>query len=845
MYAQWTANTYTVTFNANGGIAATPASKTVTFDSTYGALATTSRTGYTFNGWFTAASGGTEVTSTTVVSNASNHTLYAQWSPLAMRTVTFNSNGGSGTMAPQTANVPTALTANAFTRTGYSFAGWNTNAGGTGTAYANNAVYSFAADITLYAQWTANTYTVTFNANGGIAATPASKTVTFDSTYGALATTSRTGYTFNGWFTAASGGTEVTSTTVVSNASNHTLYAHWTPNTYTVTFDANGGIAATPASKTVTFDSTYGVLATTSRTGYTFNGWFTAASGGTEVTSTTVVSNASNHTLYAQWSPLAMRTVTFNSNGGSGTMAPQTANVPTALTANAFTRTGYSFAGWNTNAGGTGTAYANNAVYSFAADITLYAQWTANTYTVTFNANGGIAATPASKTVTFDSTYGVLATTSRTGYTFNGWFTAASGGTEVTSTTVVSNASNHTLYAHWTANTYTVTFDANGGIAATPASKTVTFDSTYGVLATTSRTGYTFNGWFTAASGGTEVTSTTVVSNASNHTLYAQWSPLAMRTVTFNSNGGSGTMAPQTANVPTALTANAFTRTGYSFAGWNTNAGGTGTAYANNAVYSFAADITLYAQWTANTYTVTFNANGGIAATPASKTVTFDSTYGALATTSRTGYTFVGWFTAASGGTEVTSTTVVSNASNHTLYAHWTPNTYTVTFDANGGIAATPASKTVTFDSTYGVLATTSRTGYTFNGWFTAASGGTEVTSTTVVSNASNHTLYAQWSPLAMRTVTFNSNGGSGTMAPQTANVPTALTAQRLHTDGLLICWLEHECGRDRHRLRQQRGLLLCGGHHPVCPVDRQHLHGDLRCQRRHRSDPGKQDGDL
>ncbi len=175
----------------------------------------------------------------------------------------------------------------------------------------------------------------------------------------------------------------------------------------------------------------------------------------------------------------------------------------------------------------------------------------------------------------------------------------------------MSNASNHTLYAQWTANTYTVTFDANGGGTPTPATKVVTFGSAYGTLATTSRTGYTFVGWFTAASGGTQVTVATVVSNASNHTLYAQWTTLPTHTVTFNSNGGTGTMSTQVANVPTALTLQHLHTDGLLLRWLEHTANGTGTAYANGATYSFAADITLYAQWTANTYTVTFDANGG------------------------------------------------------------------------------------------------------------------------------------------------------------------------------------------------------------------------------------------
>ena len=99
---------------------------------------------------------------------AADLTLYAQWTAVASHTVTFMANGGTGTMSNQTANVPTALTANTFTRSGYTFSGWNTAAGGAGTPYADGVTYSFAADLTLYAQWTAvASHTVTFMANGG------------------------------------------------------------------------------------------------------------------------------------------------------------------------------------------------------------------------------------------------------------------------------------------------------------------------------------------------------------------------------------------------------------------------------------------------------------------------------------------------------------------------------------------------------------------------------------------------------------------------------------------------------------------------------------------------------
>ena len=225
----------------------------------------------------------------------------AAFTPGPNHTVTFNSNGGSGSMSNQVANVPTALTTNSFTRAGYSFSSWNTLANGSGSAYANGATYSFSADVILYAQWTAlPNHTVTFNSNGG-------------------------------------------SGSMSNQVAN--IPTALTTNSFT-------------------------------RTGYSFNNWNTAANGsGTSYANGATYSFSADVTLYAQWTALPNHTVTFNSHGGSGSMSNQIANVPTALVLNTFTRSGYTFSGWNTAANGSGTFYANGSVYSFAADITLYAQW--------------------------------------------------------------------------------------------------------------------------------------------------------------------------------------------------------------------------------------------------------------------------------------------------------------------------------------------------------------------------------------------------------------------------------------------------------------------------------------
>lgn len=285
---------------------------------------------------------------------------------------------------------------------------------------------------------------------------------------------------------------------------------------------------------------------------------------------------------------------------------------------------------------------------------------------INFDANSGSVNTN-STIVTHGSTYGTLPTPTRTGYTFVGWFTSANDGTLITSSSTVSITANQTLYAHWNANTYTVSFNANGGSTST-TSKAVTYGSTYGTLPTPTRTGYEFDGWYTAASGGSQITSSSSVSITANQTLYAHW--IKTYTVSYNVNGGTGTPSSQTKkeNVPLILSSIKPTKTyviqynsnggsvspasknvSCTFNNWNTSINGSGTSYAPGSTYSTNADVSLYAQWT-------------------------NPTAGSLTTPTRSGYTFAGWYTSATGGTRINETTTI--AENLTVYAHWTGKGY-------------------------------------------------------------------------------------------------------------------------------------------------------------------------
>jgi uncharacterized repeat protein (TIGR02543 family) len=324
-----------------------------------------------------------------------------------------------------------------------------------------------------------DSYTVTFDKNGGdTEANPKTKTVTPPAkTVGALpAEPARTSYAFTGWNTKDDGtGSEFTAATTVTK--NITVYAQWqsvTPGSFTVTFDKNGGdTEANPTTKTVTSPATtVGTLPTEpTRTDYTFVKWNTQADGnGSEFTATTPVT--ASITVYAQWQnvPPGSFIVTFDKNGGDTEASPQTKTVTSPATTvvtlpTAPTRTGYTFASWNTQVNGGGTAFTETTPVT--ESITVYAQWTPGTYTVTFDKNhtdttGFTEANPATKTVTSPATTVVTLPTAptRAGYNFVKWNTLANGnGSEFTATTPVTVST--TVYAEWE-RLYTIAFDITG-----------------------------------------------------------------------------------------------------------------------------------------------------------------------------------------------------------------------------------------------------------------------------------------------------------------------------------------------------------------------------------------------
>lgn len=395
--------------------------------------------------------------------------------------------------------------------------------------------------------------------------------------------------------------------------------------------------------------------------------------------------------------------------------------------------------------------YRNGAYSQDAGPFTITAP-TRPTYTVKFDANGGSGA-PSSQTKTYDITLTLSSTKpTRTGYNFLGWSTSktATSPTYYAGGSYTAN-SGATLYAVWQLKSYAVSYDANGGSGA-PSSQTKYYGTNLTLSSTKpSRTGYTFVKWNTASNGsGTDYNPGATYTGNAALTLYAIWS-INTWTVSYDANGGSGAPGNQTKTYNSTLTLSSTkpTLTGYTFKEWNTSSDGTGTSYSAGGSYTGNAALKLYAIWTANQYTIKFNANGG-SGSMSNQSMTYNKAANLTAVGfTWTGRTFLGWATTSSGSVKYQNKESVSNlvstaGGSITLYAVWSINTIRITFDAATNEGITPeAYRDIDYGSSLGTMPVATKQYYVFVGWFTSPSGGTQVTTTRTFT--ANTTLYAQF----------------------------------------------------------------------------------------------------
>ena len=681
------------------------------------------KTGYTLTGYSNTSGGSKnyEVTSTVtgefIDKNYPSKTVYVVFTANTYK-IAFNNNGGTGSMDTITCTYDKdcTLTKNAFTKTGYTFAGWSKTSTGA-IEYTNGSTVKNLAtsgSITLYAKWTANTYTVSYNANGGTG-TMSKTTCTYDTNCTLAANSfTKTGYTFASWTKDSTTGTSYAAGSIVKNlatSGNVNMYAKWTTNTYKIAYTMNNGSLGTNKPTSASYDANVLIDtptknltvtinansqgATISKTSVsqaqTFNGWTVSGLN----TSTAKTGTASNAITTAYTGTSTKNTYFKNltaTNNGTVTFTANWTN--TAVTLPTITKTGYTCGYADTATGA--IKYASGSKYTPNGEIskTLYAKCNANTYTITYNANGG-SGTMSKTTCTYDKDCTLAANSfTRTGYTFASWTKDSTTGTAYTAGSTVKNlatSGNINMYAKWNTNTYKIAYTMNNGSLGTNKPTSASYDANVLIDnptknltvtinannqgATISKTSVsqaqTFNGWTVSGLN----TSTAKTGTASNAITTAYTGSSTKNTYFKNltaTNNGTVTFTANWTN--TAVTLPTITKTGYT-CGYATSASGS-IAYASGSKYTPNGEIskTLYAKCNANTYTITYNANGG-SGTMSKTTCTYDTNCTLAANSfTKDGYAFVRWTKDSTTGTAYTAGSTVKNlatSGNVNMYAKW------------------------------------------------------------------------------------------------------------------------------------------------------------------------------
>lgn len=666
-------------------------------------------------------------------------TVYALWA--INPTLTYNVNAPATTKAP---DAPASITVPYNTAaddksgwtvgdtgkiTGYSFDGWYTSPTG-GDKYDWST--KLTNDVTMYAHWTANGYTVKYDAGGG-KGTMGDQKFTFDVPQNLSPNAfTRDGYTFTGWKRADTGdayqdGQQVANLTSTPNGI-VTMIAQWTPNPASINYDPNPPTGRTPGGQgTANWTGHTGDTPAIGGNGwtvdgYTFIGWNTSADGkGTAYApGTTWIANGTL-TLYAQWTP-GQAGLTYDGNGATGGKTdPQPGKTDEKINVrdNGFTRDGYMFVTWNTQAGCKGKAVNPGDEWTLQGSSTLYACWAGTAQTLAYHGNG---ATGGNTAVQSGKTGDELTTNAngftRDGYTFVRWDTAKDGsgtaygeGKNGVSQYTMKPAGND-LYAIWKANPASIVY--RNGYPNTTGSTPDTTGSTGDTVTVSQngfdRPGYTFTGWSTSKRGDPSL------NPGDKHTLepgtttvWAQWKANPAHLV-YNSNIGSIGSETRTVDGVVDQTVktidNPFDRPGYTFSGWNTQADGKGKAYDPGADYTLTANdkstpkntSVLYAQWTINKVTLKFDPNGGVGGYPSINTDAFGSVTipkdAKEPKVTRPGFRFTGWSLKKTPDKDETlltpgkDTVSMPAEGEVAVYAQWEPAMTTLPF--TGGNAQIP-----------------------------------------------------------------------------------------------------------------------------------------------------------
>ena len=657
---------------------------------------TPSREGYVFEGWYLDPEGTKELNEENLEIVSDSITLYAKWSEEITKytivwivfeqgyLVTEEITKGDKIELPLMNEVE-----------GHTFDKW----------YIDDFITVFDADIMpdqnliIYGRYLPNTYTLSFNSDGG--SNIDSRTLTYGDSLGTIEVPSKEGYTFLGW------DQQIPATMPASNLE---LTALWEINTYSIYFEENEG--STVDDQEYLFNQEILGLPETIREGYEFLGWF----DGETYFELNQLMPARDITLTARWQ-IKGYTLTFISEVAQPDPIVyeymETINLPT------LSLDGYTFLGWFLDA-----SYTQPVIIEYMPDedLSIYAKWLTKQYVIELNPNGGTLLGDQEINVNMNGFIPNIEIPTRVGYTFLGWFEDD----ELFDMDQKMPSNNIQLEAKWLVNQYTITYDTDGGNEI--GSFDYDFGQTIDIPPIPVKEDYTFMGW---------EPSIPTVMPAENLVLKAQW-VLTTYTISFDTNGGSNITS--IVDLPgTAVSAPADpTRERFIFIGW----------FMDEELlepYEFTImpkeNITIYAKWEQTLYRITFIANGGNLMNSLYLDFESGESITGVEDPTRTGYTFTGWFES-DVSFDVTQTMPERDI---VLDAKWEVNSYTITFDTDGGSLID--AQTYNFAQNIVVPNEPTKSGYTFLGWSP---------SIPQTMPAENITVQAQWGTVIINEWSFS-----------------------------------------------------------------------------------------
>ena len=723
LYAKWTENKGTLTFNTNGGSAV--ASQTINYWSKPTKPADPTKEGFTFGGWYTSQTFATSFDFTQPIKNGA--TAYAKWTENSS-TLVFDSNGGT-TVSSQTLNYWTNTTEPTKPKKeGYTFSGWYTD----NTTFKTKFVFGqpIKTGGTVYAKWTENKGTLTFNTNGGSAV--ASQTINYWSKPTKPADPTKEGFTFGGWYTSQEFTTEFDFTKPIKTGK--TAFAKWTENSGTLVFNTNRG--STVASQTLNYWGKPTKPANPTKEGYTFSGWYTSQTFATKFDFSQPIKNGA--TVYAKWEENSSSLV-FNSNGGTAVTTQNLKYWSNTTEPADPQKEGFTFGGWYTD----NSTFNNKFTFGNPVKLggTVYAKWTENTGVMSFNTNGGSAV--ASQTLKYWANPTEPADPTKEGFTFTGWYISQTSTTKFDFTKPIKTGK--TAFAKWTENTGVMTFNSNGGSAV--ASQTINYWSKPTKPADPTKEGFTFGGWYTSQEFTTEFDFTAPIKTGK--TAFAKWTENDASLV-FVPNGGSSVVTQNLKYWTNTTEPDEPIYEGFTFGGWYTDDG----TFNNKFVFGEPIKLggTVYAKWTEDPSKIIYVTNGG------SEVPTENLTYWEKPSRptdpTKEGFTFKGWFKTNDFDEEFDFTQPVKTGAK--AYAKWEENSSVITFESGEGSPV--EDQTVLYWSKPTVPEEPTREGYTFDGWYTTEDFD-ELFDFEKEMKGRTVTVYANW--LRISIVKFETNGGS------------------------------------------------------------------------------------